>query len=1124
MRLASLFIILLLGMESSFVRATPPTSHRSDRLELQTLQTLNSEDYDKVIRVARETVVKEPQFIEVYELLARASGKKGILEDSITFLKAELSRRPNHPGLLYGLALCHHHKKDYDEAAQYLFRALQSYPRSQKPYVFLAHVFRAKGDLNPALKRLHRLEKSSPHPYPIYFGLATAYRLNLDFQQALEYADKTIKINPKDPLAHLLKAAILWDLHKLRDYLSTSKQAEDLAEKTGNHELMAEAYTYVGRGHGLLGDFRSAFQYLERSLHLSEALGDPQLQGFAFYLKAVFSSRLDKTAEAAKYFQSAERLSLAANDKERQAWTALKAGELAWQKLNDYSKAADQFLKALDLFKEIHDDVGASNTYRGLGEMAALIGEYDKAIDLYKQALRLVRSPSRAREAILGSLGDAFLFKEDYQAALEFYNQALALSQKDEASLNLNVVYWNIAKTYMKMGLYKKALDTFDIALRLARARKRPQFEGLCLKGIGDASLRLQKFTQAEQSYQAALTMGRSLGYEDLQWEAYEGLGDLSQQKGDDELAYQYYRNAVELIEAVRKRLTPKERTGFSETNMKAYHTLVELLLTLHRKTHREDYAELAFYYAEKAKASNILDLMRRGHLTDKVHLDDSLKRRMDETQDALHAIHQQLIAMNTERKSQVARYDLTLAEKTNRQIADLELDVRRLDNRKAALLAEMKKQHPGFSFFYDPAILNPSQIQSQLNETETLLEYLVTDRKIIAFIVGKKFFRIEEIPVAEKQLKTLVEETSTLFTNNRQRVKDPVGAGFHLNELQTLYKAVFQPLEKFVAAGTRLIIVPDGLLSYVPFEMLVTGFDNYKPCYLLKRYPISYSYAASLLGPKRGHSESTRQIPLLAMGNPDFTLAGTRSQDAVGASRVEHLASLPYSEAEVRNIRRLVPGGLLFLKGEATEHTFKQLASKSKVIHLATHNILDDQNPLYSRIAFTLNPTADQKGEDGYLYLYETLSLDLHADLVILSACDTASGHLRRGEALDTMSRAFLSAGVDSVVATLWPIADSPATVDLMTRFYKHMAEGAPKREALRKAKLELIARGKYDDPFFWAPFILIGNADPISLDDSHFRIDKLYWAMLASIFLAALSGFLFLHKKAKKEQLAKS
>ncbi|HXV64894.1 MAG TPA: CHAT domain-containing protein, partial [Vicinamibacteria bacterium] len=326
-------------------------------------------------------------------------------------------------------------------------------------------------------------------------------------------------------------------------------------------------------------------------------------------------------------------------------------------------------------------------------------------------------------------------------------------------------------------------------------------------------------------------------------------------------------------------------------------------------------------------------------------------------------------------------------------------------------------------------------------------------------------------------ELSLLFEANGSTSEGSRGPIFNARLADFSLPPARALYETLLEPVEAWLPEGGELIVVPDDLLFYLPFEALVVDggsaehrYDFSAATFVVERYAVSYSPSASLLDPRlRRPREFARG--LLAFGNPAFD------------TTAEDQPPLPSAEAEVEAIRDAFGGHVngVYIGGEATEAVFKQEAEHYGVLHFATHFLSDDRQPLYSRIL--LAPT-DGAANDGSLQTYEIFDAKLNADLAVLSACNTGLGRLRKGEGLIGISRAFLYAGVPSLVVSLWSV-DDEATAKIMARFYEGLHSGASKKQALRQAKLDYLeaSEGDKKDPFYWAPFVLNGDWQPLTL-----------------------------------------
>ncbi|RMD59447.1 CHAT domain-containing protein [Candidatus Parcubacteria bacterium] len=301
------------------------------------------------------------------------------------------------------------------------------------------------------------------------------------------------------------------------------------------------------------------------------------------------------------------------------------------------------------------------------------------------------------------------------------------------------------------------------------------------------------------------------------------------------------------------------------------------------------------------------------------------------------------------------------------------------------------------------------------------------------------------------------------------------------------MYRLVFKPLEPYLAGVRELTVLPDDALAYLPFEVLVVArgearhdYDFQRADLLLHHFAISYAYT---FGSLLAHPEARKEGRglLLAVGNPDVGAHG----DARDRRTDGQLGSLPSAEREISGVTDIVGRNrsAVFVGEAATEDAVKSRATDFRLLHFATHSLVNDYEPLYSKMILA---RSREGSEDGFLQTYEIFNLPLRADLVVLSACNTAVGRLKRGEGLMSLARAFFSSGARSLVASLWNVNDE-ATATLMRLFYRNLKAGMKLNVALQQAKIEFLstAREGRSDPFYWAPFILIGRPDQVILGD---------------------------------------
>mgnify|MGYP006300745133 FL=1 len=343
----------------------------------------------------------------------------------------------------------------------------------------------------------------------------------------------------------------------------------------------------------------------------------------------------------------------------------------------------------------------------------------------------------------------------------------------------------------------------------------------------------------------------------------------------------------------------------------------------------------------------------------------------------------------------------------------------------------------------------------------------------------------------------------------------DALGEGLRQKDYQRYAShahALYQKIVgKFLTSAAsdirRLIIIPDGHLGYIPFEALLSKAPPEQAAYhqlnyLIKDYTLAYQYSASLLLTQESMKEAPPSFETAFMGYaPAFDrqrnpLLATRS--AADAQLVSELQDLPYAREEVSGIASLM-NGEAYTAGEATESRFKERAAKGQFLHLASHTLINDQEPLYSRLVFSPD---ESSAEDGLLHTYELYGMNIPAEMVALSAFNTGLGKIKAGEGIISLARGFMYAGVSNVLMSLWAVSDR-STAQLMQLFYEALADGEPKAEALRAAKLAYLAQADANTaaPYYWSGFVLV-SSEPAT---DTFALSYLYFSLIlgACIFV---------------------
>lgn len=331
-------------------------------------------------------------------------------------------------------------------------------------------------------------------------------------------------------------------------------------------------------------------------------------------------------------------------------------------------------------------------------------------------------------------------------------------------------------------------------------------------------------------------------------------------------------------------------------------------------------------------------------------------------------------------------------------------------------------------------------------------------------------------------------------------------GKGDFQRAAYALYSELLAPALGEIST-TDLIIIPDGKLAYLPFDLLVDKvlengtFKTYE--YLIRKYTINYQYAYSLIKEKQSKKPNSESKVLALL--PDFSRLQSKliaASDGPTRDGLRYLTDLPFAENELKNLALLFPGD--YLRGDdATETQFKAKAQFADIIHLATHSLINENNPLTSQLLFS-----GDEDNDGFLHTYELFNLPLNADLVTLSACNSGYGELQQGEGVISLGRGFMYANVPNLVMSLWAVSDQSTSV-LMDLFYKRMYEGEDYGQALRNAKLEYLMQADENTahPNYWGGFVYLG-------DYSEKNNSRTIWIVLA-VSILGLIAFYSLKKR---------
>jgi CHAT domain-containing protein/tetratricopeptide (TPR) repeat protein len=927
-----------------------------------------------------------------------------------------------------------------------------------------------------------------------------------------------------------------------REALSIYRLEQSLANQIGDQRGIARASLHIGRVQLQQGDYAQALESLQTSLKLFEALEDKD--GISLSLNNIGRVHFQQGdyAQAVEGFQKSLAISEAIGNKAEIASALNNIGLVHFQQ-GDYAQAVEGFQKSLALNEEIGDKTGISHELGNIGLVHIYQSDYAQALELYQKSLAISESQGNINviAGVLNNIGGIYRIKGDYARALEAYQKTLALREAQGNKLGTATVLHNIGNVQRYQGDYVQALETYRKCLALRDAQGDKDGIALTLGNMGDIYYLLGDYEQALERFQRSLSMSDAIGNKDQIASALDYIGRVYRSQGNLAQAIEDFRKSLELrealgdkagiadtlndlgtvyqaqsqyaqsIDAASRAATLAGQIGYPEGLWKArfaagaayralnqpdrarqafeeaittiealrgnvaggaegqqrffedkvlpYHAMVGLLADEGRPIE-------ALILAERAKSRALLDVLRTGRI-------NVTKAMTGQEQEQERKLNGQLVSLNTQisRENASPKPDQARLTELKAQLQKARLDFEAFQNDLYTAHPELRAQRG------EAQPLRLEEAASLLpGAASALLEYVVTDDKTYLFAITKSAGKTEpEVRVYALPVKRDELDRQTEVFRSQLAGRD---LGFRASAAK-LYELLLKPAEAQLRGKTNLVITPDAKLWDLPFQALLTGANRF----LIENAAITYAPSLTVLREmaKRRKNRGAGAAPgaLLAIGNP---LLGKETIDkATLAMRDENLDPLPEAEQEVKALGQLYGArSKVYIGAEAREDRLKAEASQARVLHFATHGILDNASPMYSHLVLAQG----DKNEDGLLEAWELMQMDLKADLAVLSACETARGRFGAGEGMIGLSWAMFIAGVPAIVVSQWKVESSSAR-DLMLNFHRQLrapsaAATAPatKAEALRQAALKLMKNPETSHPFYWAGFVLVGDA----------------------------------------------
>ena len=734
-------------------------------------------------------------------------------------------------------------------------------------------------------------------------------------------------------------------------------------------------------------------------------------------------------------------------------------------KTENYAKALACCDEAYEIAVKLGYVQGQNEVLTNFGIIYNDIGNYDKALEYLEKALALdekafgpayaaidlnnIGANHRKRGLLSGS-------RQDFARALEYYEKAYALIENSkDAKMRIRVLN-NLGTVNTDLGKYPEALAKFNLSLKLAEQISDSETLGFILNNVGIVYYALADYETSTKYFQKAVDLGLKVDSGRILWEAFLDLANSTKKLGRTDEALANYRSSIAVIENVRSSLGLEElKASFFGTNkrIEAYYGLIDLLVRLNQSSPAAGRDAEAFAVLEKAKARAFLDSFEVAQVSVSRGIDARLTNEENRINGEIAALYKKLLTPDL---SPAQKKDIT--DRLGRSEAEYEKFKR-----------TVRAADPAYADLKYPEIITAAEARASLDDSTAVLAYAVGKDSSFGFALTRGALRV--FPLAPR--KDLLPKVAAYL----RAISDKDGRDFSAG--RDLYAELVAPAA-LPSSVRSLIIVPDDALAYLPFDALRTPDGKW----LIERCAVSYAPSLSSLREIRQRAALRTTPPpkdLLALGDPYY--GKNESASASAAPSQDYFSSgfvfprLKFSGTEVQRIAALFPPKRvdIFVREQASERTLKRLnLDDYRIIHIAAHGLINDQNPMRSAIVLAQDPDSP---DDGFLQMREIYNLRMRADLVVLSACSSGRGQLVRGDGLEGLSRAFFYSGASAVMMSLWEV-DYRASAQFMERFYGFLRQGAPIAEALRSAKLEMIGGTAAAHPYYWAWMVVSGEA----------------------------------------------
>lgn len=951
-----------------------------------------------------------------------------------------------------------------------------------------------------------------PDPVGEGFSLHHIARAHMRLNQrdkALDFFHQALKVwdanqNKLDRAITLTSLSFFYNnIGELTQSVTVATQAVEIYRQYHDQDGEAGALNNLATAVNYLGEVRQAQECLNRVLTIDQANGSLFDQATTLNNLAGTYEKLGETRRARTCYEQALGLRRLAKDRQGEAFTLINIS-LNESKLSSFQQAIQFIQQAQVILKELDDQEGQAYALNNLAFYYQQLGDGSKALQCMNEAAILWKKFGSQRQyaSLMLTLGRFYAEINDTAQAKMYYTQALDLSRtQGYASLQESGLI-NLGKAFLKEHDLVQAEKCFSEAVAVNQKTQNLIERAFLFDSLADLSIEKKEYQTARRYLEQSLALNTQVAYTaNIAGNLY-AIATVDREEGKLLDALNRIEQAIPLFEQIRSKVDDQRlRTTYFSSNQIFYNFYLQVLMDLHQQFPQQGYATQALQAKERATARGLIELLREAKADIRQGVDPDLIQREAE-------LNQRLRDKSTRITEFLSRNTPpSLKENVEREFAELSAEYRQVQ-------AEIRQKSPGYAAITQNQSATLADIQNQLLDDNTqLVEFALTPEKSFVWLVSQHAIEVFSLPPRE-EIERCASRVYELLTVRNQSVTTTHDRKVQIAKADLAFPAAARELSQLLfgqfankLTKKRLLIVPDGRLQSIPFGALPlpskpTQSATEQPL-LIEQHELVVLPSATTLLVKRQQPAVPAQPQskkVLVVADPVFNL-----QDSRVAEIIKNRPDSDAMVAEARNLNPLAKTSrgntiqrLVFTRQEAAQISrllkpdeAKQLldfdASRQSVLaehltdyrmlHFATHGIFNRQTPELSGLILS---QVNQNGEpeNGFLSLTDVFNLRLNADLVVLSACQTALGKDYWGEGMVGLTRGFLYAGTNRVVSSLWMVDDS-ATSELMAEFYRRMLgkDRLSPAAALRAAQLKMLNRSTRKHPFYWAAFQVQGE-----------------------------------------------